>query len=143
MNAFGGLQLLPPDINESGVGFTPLDKAVRFGLSAIKGIGTNSVEAIITAREDKGRFTSLFDFTSRIEQGAVNRRGLESLITAGAFDSIKPADMPVNLWRAKHFAGVNAAISHGQRVWNDKMKGQTGLFGAQADTPADFEGELR
>ncbi len=138
----GGLQLLPPDINESGIGFTPLDNAVRFGLSAIKGIGTNSVEAIICARAEQGKFTSLFDFTTRIEQGAVNRRGLESLITAGAFDSLKPPEMPVNLWRAKHFAGVNAAISHGQRVWNDKMKGQTGLFGAPADTPADFAGEL-
>ncbi len=137
-----GLQLLPPDINESGVGFTPLDNAVRFGLSAIKGIGTTSVEAIICAREEKGKFTSLFDFTTRIEQGAVNRRGLESLITAGAFDSIKPTEMSVNLWRAKHFAGVNAAISHGQRVWNDRMKGQTGLFGANADTAEGFEGEL-
>lgn len=138
----GGLQLLPPDINESGVGFTPLDNAVRFGLSAIKGIGTNSVEAIIKAREEKGRFSSLFDFTSRVEQGTVNRRGLESLITAGALDSMKPADISVNSWRAKLYAGVNAAISHGQRIWSDKMKGQSGLFGMQEASDAGFEAEL-
>ncbi len=137
-----GLQLLPPDINESGVGFTPLNNAVRFGLSAIKGIGTNSVEAIIKARAEKGKFTSLFNFTSRIEQGAVNRRALESLITAGAFDTLKPTETSVNLWRAKLFSGVNAAISHGQRSWNDILKGQTGLFGVQEAEKTDFEGEL-
>lgn len=137
-----GLQLLPPDINESGVGFTPLENAVRFGLSAIKGIGTNSVEAIIKAREESGKFTSLFDFTSRLEQGAVNRRGLESLITAGAFDSLKPEEILTNLWRARHFSGINAAISHGQRMWSDKLKGQDGLFGIQEANAAGFEVEL-
>lgn len=123
-----GLRLLPPDINESGLGFTPLDDAVRFGLSAIKGIGTASVEAIIRARQERGRFTSLFDFTAHVEQGALNRRGLESLITSGAFDSLKPEEMSVNLWRARLFAGVPAAVSHAQRVWNDRLRGQTGLF---------------
>ncbi|MCW5960418.1 MAG: DNA polymerase III subunit alpha [Pyrinomonadaceae bacterium] len=137
-----GLKLLPPDINESGIGFTPLDNAVRFGLSAIKGIGTTSVEAIIKARDEKGKFTSLFDFVSRIEQGAVNRRGLESLITAGAFDSLMPEEMSVNLWRAKLYAGVNTAISHGQRVWEDKLRGQTGLFGMVETTEVDANSEL-
>ena len=83
-----GLKFLPPDINESDLGFTPLENAVRFGLSAIKGIGNTSVKAIIEARK-RGRYTSLHDFTARVEQGAVTRRGLESLIFAGAFDSLK------------------------------------------------------
>jgi DNA polymerase-3 subunit alpha len=137
-----GLQLLPPDINESGVGFTPLDNAVRFGLSAIKGIGTNSVEAIIRTRDEKGRFTSLYDFTSSLEQGAVNRRGLESLITSGGFDSLKPKELSTNLWRSKLFAGINGAISHGQRVWNDKVRGQTGLFGGVGSETVSVENEL-
>ncbi len=137
-----GLKLLPPDINESGIGFTPSENAVRFGLSAIKGIGTTSVEAIIEAREKKGKFSSLFDFTARLEQGSVNRRGLESLIAAGAFDSLKPDDVSVNLWRAKHYSAINGAIAHGQRVWSDKMKGQTGLFGALETSESDFDSEL-
>lgn len=124
-----GLKLLPPDINESDHGFTPLENAVRFGLSAIKGIGGASISAIIEARS-KGRFESLFDFTSRLDPGAINRRGLESLITAGAFDSLKPEEIETNLWRAKLFAGIDISLSVAQRSWNDKLKGQSGLFGA-------------
>jgi DNA polymerase III subunit alpha len=123
-----GLKLLPPDINESGESFTPMEGAVRFGLSAIKGIGSTSIRSIVEARKS-GPFTSLFDFTTRIDQGAVNRRALESLITAGAFDSIKPGDVTVNLWRAKLFAAIETALAQGNRAWNDKMRGQEGLFG--------------
>ena len=131
-----GLKLLPPDINESGNGFTPLDNAVRFGLSAIKGIGSASVDSIIETRS-KGRYTSLFDFTGRLDQGSVNRRSLESLVTAGAFDSIKPSEIETSGWRAKLFAGIEAALSHGQRTWNDVRRGQSGLFGTAADESAD------
>lgn len=123
-----GLSLLPPDINDSDHGFTPLDNAVRYGLSAIKGIGTASVEAIIKARQN-GRFTSVLDFIERVEQGAVNRKAFESLITAGAFDSLKPEEAIINSWRARLFAGIDSIISHGQRIWNDKLRGQSGLFG--------------
>ncbi|MGI8495063.1 MAG: DNA polymerase III subunit alpha [Pyrinomonadaceae bacterium] len=129
----GGLNLLPPDVNESDAGFTPLNNAVRFGLSAIKGIGSTSVQAIIEARDKKGRFSSLYDFTSGIEQGAISRRGLESLITAGAFDSIMPGDCAVNLWRARLFAGIEGALSHAQKAWNDKTTGQNALFGGADD----------
>jgi DNA polymerase III subunit alpha len=136
-----GLQLLPPDVNESDVGFTPLDDAVRFGLSAIKGIGTNSVQAVINARKE-GKFTSLFDFTSRIEQGAINRRGLESLISAGAFDSLKPEDSTVNLWRSRLFAGVDGSLSMAQKSWNDKIKGQNDLFGGAGESSDSIQNEL-
>jgi DNA polymerase-3 subunit alpha len=127
-----GLSLLPPDINDSDHGFTPLDNAVRYGLSAIKGIGTSSVQAIIEARE-KGRFTSVLDFAERLEQGTVNRKAFESLITAGAFDSLKPEEITVNSWRARLFAGIDSIISHGMRVWNDKLRGQSILFGGSSD----------
>ncbi len=132
------LKLLPPDINESDDGFTPSENAVRFGLNAIRGIGTSSVGAIIEARK-KGRFTSVYDFSSRIEQGLVNRRGLESLITAGAFDTLKPSENNANQWRAKLFAAVDGVLSHGQRVWNDKLRGQNALFGSQDSAGSDFE----
>jgi DNA polymerase-3 subunit alpha len=127
-----GLKLLPPDINESDDGFTPLDDAVRYGLSAIKGIGSASVQSIIDAR-NKGKFKSLFDFISRVDQSSINKRGLESLITAGAYDSIKPPPMTINHWRAKLFAGIETALTFGQRSWNDKLRGQNGLFGANSD----------
>lgn len=123
-----GLKFLPPDINESDAGFTPLDNAVRFGLSAIKGIGTTSVQSIIEARKD-GKFTSLYDFAARVGQGTVNRRAMESLITAGAFDSIMPDNMKVNQWRSRLFAGIDGALSNGQKIWNDKIRGQNALFG--------------
>jgi DNA polymerase-3 subunit alpha len=82
-----GLKLLPPDINESDEGFTPVEITVRYGLTAIKGMGSSSVAAIVEARKT-GPFTSLFDFCGQLGAGAVNRRGLESLISAGAFDSV-------------------------------------------------------
>ncbi|MGI8813435.1 MAG: DNA polymerase III subunit alpha [Pyrinomonadaceae bacterium] len=129
-----GLKLLPPDVNESGEGFTPAGDSVRFGLNAIKGIGSNSVRSVIDARHER-RFTSLFDFVARIDQGAIGRRGLESLITAGAFDTLRPDDTPLNSWRARLFAGIDTAIAYSQRAWSDRQRGQSGLFGG-GDEPA-------
>jgi DNA polymerase-3 subunit alpha len=123
-----GLRLLPPDVNESDEGFTPSDDAVRFGLSAIKGIGSSTIHAIVEARKS-GRFTSLFDFASRMEQGSINRRALESLITSGAFDSLMPDGTQVGQWRANLFAGVDLALGVSQKAWNDRERGQSGLFG--------------
>ena len=123
-----GLSLLPPDINESDDSFTPSQDSVRFGLNAIKGIGTATITAIVEARKN-GKFTSLFDFASRIYQGAIGKRGLESLITAGALDSLMPSDTAANLWRARLFAGIDDALSYSQKAWNDKLSGQHGLFG--------------
>jgi len=129
-----GLALLPPDINESDVGFTPVDNTVRYGLTAIKGMGTTSVLAIIEARKS-GKFTSLFDFCGRLGAGAVNRRGLESLIAAGAFDSLKTDGVEVGAWRAQNHAAIDSALQQGQRAAEDRMRGQSDLFGgAQGDS---------
>jgi DNA polymerase-3 subunit alpha len=136
-----GLQLLPPDINESDAGFTPLENAVRFGLNAIKGLGSSSVQAIIEARK-KGSFTSLYDFTAKLDQGLLNRRGLESLVCAGAFDSLMPAGTSVNQWRAGHFAAIDGALSHGQKIWQDKLRGQNGLFGVGEAATGSLRNEL-
>jgi DNA polymerase-3 subunit alpha len=123
-----GLKLLPPDINESDHGFTPLDGAVRFGLNAIKGIGSSSVSSILAARKF-GKFTSLFDFVSRIDQGSLNRRGMESLVSAGAFDSLAQAGSNINLWRAQLYESIDNVLLQGQRLWKDKLRGQNALFG--------------
>ncbi len=135
-----GLKLLPPDINESGEGFTPLHDSVRFGLSAIKGIGATTVNAIVEARRD-GYFTSLHDLVSRVAGGAVNKRGLESLIYSGAFDSLMPAGRELNEWRAQNFAAIDAALAFGQRSWSDRVSGQNDLFGTlrSKDTIAEFD----
>ncbi|MCB1023404.1 MAG: DNA polymerase III subunit alpha [Acidobacteria bacterium] len=137
-----GLSLLPPDVNESDLGFTPLEDAIRFGLTAIKGIGTATVEAIIEARDKGGRFTSLFDFTSRLDQGVINRRGLESLVGAGAFDSIAQEGEDVSVSRARFFAGIDLAISHAQKTWEDKLRGQTDLFAEMQTTEALADDQL-
>lgn len=136
-----GLRLLPPDINESDADFTPLDNAVRFGLTAIKGIGVSSVQAIILARK-KGKFTSLFDFAARLDQGAVTKRALESLITAGSFDSLRDDRSTINLWRAGCYAGIDSALSYGQRIFQDNQRGQTALFGGQDDARTTLQFEL-
>ena len=136
-----GLKLLPPDINESGEGFTPVDNSVRFGLGAIKGIGSASISAIIEARK-KGAFNSLFDFISRVDQGSVNRKALESLIIAGAFDLIKDSDVSINLWRARLFAGIDIILTSGQRAWNDKVRGQNALFGSEDASDGGFDIDL-
>ncbi|MGD9561138.1 MAG: DNA polymerase III subunit alpha [Pyrinomonadaceae bacterium] len=124
-----GLRFLPPDINESDKGFTPAADSVRFGLSAIKGIGESTINSILAAREE-GKFSSLFDLVSRIEQGTINKRGLESLIASGAFDSLLPDGTPVNEWRSRLNAAIDDAMSFAQKAWNDKRSGQNDLFGA-------------
>jgi len=127
-----GLELLPPDVNESGEGFTPVGNAVRFGLNAIKGMGASSSHAIIESR-NAGRFGSLFDFVSRVDQGAINRRGLESLITAGALDSMAPDVEQMASWRAGLFSSIDDALAYSQNIWQDRNSGQSGLFGGDSD----------
>jgi len=130
-----GLELLPPDINESGEGFTPVGNAVRFGLNAIKGMGAASSHAIIEARK-AGRFASLYDFVSRVDQGAINRRGLESLVTAGALDSLAHGSEISGGWRANLFAAIDDALAYAQGIWSDRNSGQSGLFGGSTDEAA-------
>lgn len=123
-----GIRLLPPDVNESGGGFTPLEGAIRYGLAAIKGIGHSSVSAIIELRQN-GLFRSFFDFTGRIVQGAVNKRVLESLVCAGAFDSLKHGKDTIHQWRARLHQSIDQALARGGRAQRYKMSGQDDLFG--------------
>src|SRR6185436_14081872 len=93
-----GINLLPPDVNESFAGFTPTSGAIRYGLAAIKGLGQSIVNSIIEARQE-GRFKSFFDFAERLGQVSVNKRVLEGLVGAGAFDSFRPDSFEPHAWR--------------------------------------------
>ena len=136
-----GIELLPPDVNESDLGFTPLNRAIRYGLAAIKGIGFASVHSIIKARQ-AGPFQSLDDFTTRVEEGSLNKRVLEGLICSGAFDSLAGNSETINLWRAALSADVDAALSRASRKRRAKALGQDDLFGL-SPTPVASEVQLR
>ncbi|HSQ22933.1 MAG TPA: DNA polymerase III subunit alpha [Pyrinomonadaceae bacterium] len=125
-----GIALLPPDVNESDVGFTALKGAIRYGLVAIKGIGLASVNGIIKARQ-QGPFKSLFDFTERLEEGSINKRVMEGLVCSGAFDSLKPAPVLTNEWRARLFAAIDSAVARSARARRTKALGQNDLFGGE------------
>ncbi|MBF6841784.1 DNA polymerase III subunit alpha, partial [Acinetobacter baumannii] len=83
-----GIHVLSPDVNESAMNFQSVGEDIRFGLDAIRNVGRNVVEAIITAREEKGRFTSFDDFLAKCPAVVCNKRTIESLIKGGAFDSL-------------------------------------------------------
>jgi DNA polymerase III subunit alpha len=85
------IEVLPPDVNESGFRFTVVGETVRFGLSAVKNVGSNCVDSIIEAREEGGPFTDIFDFCERVDPKTYNKRTLESLIKCGAFDNLGPS----------------------------------------------------
>lgn len=85
-----GIEVEPPDINRSGVDFTPLQHSILFGLSAVRNVGEGAIENILVAREAGGKFVSLPDLCDRVDPKAVNRRALEALIQCGALDSLEP-----------------------------------------------------
>jgi DNA polymerase III subunit alpha len=117
-----GITILPPDVNHSEWSFTPDGEAIRFGLGAVKNVGQSAVEAIGRARDEAGKFTSLHEFCERADMSAINRRMIESLIRAGAMDSLEGT-------RSQKFAAVEGAMEAGQRAWRDRESGQGGLFG--------------
>ena len=78
-----GIEVLPPDVNSSGEDFTVVDGRIRFGLTAVKGVGEEAVRAIVHAREEGGPFTTLWDFCERVDGQQVNERVLESLVKCG------------------------------------------------------------
>jgi len=122
----GGLSVLPPDIHASEYRFVPVsDKAIRYGLGAIKGTGEAAIRNIMAARESGGPFRDLFDFCHRLDKRIVNRRVVESLIRAGAFDAI-------NDHRASLLASVGLALESAEQA--SRAAHQVSLFGDLADT---------
>jgi DNA polymerase-3 subunit alpha len=116
-----GIQVLPPDINASDRSFLVLEQAMRFGLGAVKNVGTGAIEAIIEARANVP-FCGLFDFCERVDLRRVNKRVLESLIKCGAFDATGEK-------RSAMIAGLEPAMDLGQRIQREKESAQVSLFG--------------
>ncbi len=115
-----GLAMLPPDINASGYRFVPVDlKTVRYGLGGARGTGRSAIESIVEARK-AGAFTDLFDFCRRVDKRLVNRRCLEALVRAGAFDGVNPN-------RASLLASAGRAIEAAEQA--DRDSSQNSLFG--------------
>ncbi len=119
-----GVKVEAPSVNRSGVDFEVEGSTVHYALAALKGVGRQAVEAIIQARGERP-FADLSDFAARIKPHAVNKRVLESLAAAGAFDSLEPN-------RARVFAAVDAILATAQRAHDDIAVGQSELFGGAA-----------
>jgi DNA polymerase-3 subunit alpha len=126
------IPILPPDVNESDLYFTPVGEAIRFGLAAIKNVGENTAKAIRESRLATGEFRTMYDFCERIESRFLNKRVFESLIKSGALDSLGA--------RESMMASVDDAVLELQRASRTKESGQHGLFGsASAPTITPFE----
>ncbi len=114
------IEVLPPDINKSGLSFTVVGKSMRFGLGAVKGIGSGAVEAILEARGETP-FKDIYDFCERVDMRRSNKKVLEALIKCGAFDSTGAA-------RSALMEGLESAMSYGQKIQEEKASAQVSLF---------------
>ncbi|HYX25413.1 MAG TPA: DNA polymerase III subunit alpha [Thermoanaerobaculia bacterium] len=120
-----GIELLPPDVNESGYMFTVVGDRIRYGLGAIKGVGESAIEALLTARQKAGRFRSVAHLASQVDLRALNRKVLECFIKAGAFEKICSN-------RAALMAGIDDALDYAEK-WREANEGpQTEMFGLGA-----------
>jgi DNA polymerase-3 subunit alpha len=115
-----GIEVLPPDVNSSDHSFVVSEKAIRFGLDAVKNVGHSAVEAILRARED-GPIASIWDFCERVDSRAVNKRAIECLIKCGALDSTGAS-------RKGMLEALPAAQSSGQKAQEDAQMGQGSIF---------------
>ncbi len=116
-----GINVLPPDVNESGIDFQVINGDIRFGLCALKGVGESAIETVIKAREEEGKFKNLFDFCRRVDLRLVNKKCLENLIQAGAFDSMGGH-------RAQYFENIERAANFGVAFQEHQLSGQSSLF---------------
>lgn len=116
-----GIKVLPPDINESFSDFTIVENSVRFGLSAIKNVGSNVIELIVKERKENGRFSSFLNFCSRVSSNVLNKKTIESLIKSGTFDSLKQP----RKYLLENFENIIEEIN---KVKKSKESGQFSLF---------------
>ena len=123
-----GIEVLPPDVNESQVDFAVVEGKIRFGLNAVKNVGEATCRAIVAAREEGGSFASIWDFTERVDPSVANKRSLESLVSSGALDSTRAS-------RLGMLHVLEDALSYGQKQQQDRLLGQASIFDL-GDSPA-------
>ena len=116
-----GIRVMPPDINQSTLNFTPTDEGIRYGLAAIKNVGEGAAQSMVDTRIADGPFTTLFEFCERIDLRAVNRRVVESLIAAGALDGLEGH-------RAQKMEALESAFKAAGKAQEAREKGQISLF---------------
>ncbi len=116
-----GIEILPPDVNESSDKFTVENGKIRFGLAAVKNVGSNVIADIVSAREKKGKFTSFTDFCTKVDQNVLNKRQIESLIKCGAFDFL-------NVHRSQLMAIYERTIDSIVNQKKRNVEGQFSLF---------------
>ncbi|KPF65313.1 DNA polymerase III subunit alpha [Porphyrobacter sp. AAP60] len=134
-NGHGGIEVLPPDINASHARFTveqtDTGYAVRYALAGIRNVGEKAMEAIVAERQASGAFASIKDLFERLPQGTMNRRQLEGLICAGAFDGLEPD-------RGLLYANADMLMAVADAAMRERSSGQVGLFGGEAAAPEDL-----
>lgn len=129
-----GIDILPPDVNESRDKFTVENGKIRFGLAAVKNVGTNVIADIIKAREEKGKFVTFTDFCTKVDQSVLNKRQIESLIKCGAFDSLRVRrSQLMNIYEKT----IETVINQRKRT----LEGQFSLFDDAASADMDLQSE--
>jgi DNA polymerase-3 subunit alpha len=138
-----GIPVLPPDINKSQLAFTVTPEGVRFGLAAVKNVGEGAIASVLAVRASQGEILSLHTLCDELDLRLVNKRVLESLVKAGAFDALgapakdaAPGSARLGAVRARLMATIDLACEHGARRQRDRNLGQAQLFGG---APADGE----
>ncbi len=120
------IALLPPDVNKSEVLFSVEEGAIRYALAAVRNVGAQAMEGVVAERKAHGSFKDIFDFVGRVPPEALNKRAMEHLIKAGAFDSLQPN-------RNLLFANLDRIMSYGAATQRDKASDQVSLFGGVAE----------
>jgi DNA polymerase-3 subunit alpha len=131
-----GIAVLPPDVNESRIDFTVVGEDIRFGLTAVKGVGEGAVRAIIEARVLGGPFVEPFEFVQRLDLRQLNRKAVEALIKCGALDSL-----PGN--RAQKLDALESALELANRGARDRASGQGSLFASSETSHEELRPQLR
>ncbi len=124
-----GIEVLPPDVNESQNDFSVIEGRIRFGLNAVKNVGSAVIDAVIAAREEGGPYTSVYDFCRRVDASLLNRKALESLIKSGALDSTGDT-------RKGMLAVMTQALAAGAKSQEDSRLGQASIFDLSGEEAA-------